>query len=91
MEKDQQPPGSKPEAEPLSVVESLEELRSFASECRACQKDLEQHWQFCAHCGVRLATHCPKCKEPLPPTGAQTCAHCGLEIPEIAAGGSGGG
>ena len=23
-----------------------------------CRRELEPHWQFCAHCGARLATHC---------------------------------
>ena len=25
-------------------------------ECRDCRHEIALHWQFCAHCGIRLAT-----------------------------------
>ena len=40
----------------LPIVERLESFRSLMRECRTCQKEVEQHWQYCAHCGVRQAT-----------------------------------
>ena len=66
----------------LPIVERLESFRNLVSECRACQKDVEPHWQYCAHCGVRQATQCPGCGNPLPPAGAASCPHCGLRIPQ---------
>ena len=44
-----------------------EEFHQFMHECQACQREIEPHWQVCAHCGIRLATHCPGCGNPLPP------------------------
>jgi rRNA maturation endonuclease Nob1 len=64
--------------------DSLQSFERFELECQACQSEAEPHWQFCAHCGTRLATRCPACDTPLPPSGAQTCPHCGVEIPEVA-------
>jgi predicted amidophosphoribosyltransferase len=37
----------------------------------------------CAHCGTRLATHCPGCGNPLPPAGAHACPRCGLALPQV--------
>lgn len=64
---------------------SLQQLAAFhrlLTECNDCRRDIEPHWQFCAHCGTRLATQCPRCGTPLPPAGAHACAQCGLEIPQ---------
>lgn len=58
-----------------------EERRQFVRECTDCQTTCPVDWQFCAHCGARLAVTCPSCGEPLPPVGARFCAHCGVEIP----------
>ncbi|MCB0186680.1 MAG: zinc ribbon domain-containing protein [Caldilineaceae bacterium] len=46
---------------------------------------MDPHWQFCAHCGTRLAVKCPGCGAPLPPAGAPACLNCGLEIPKVGA------
>ena len=64
-----------------ALLKQLETLRRFVDECSACQREVERHWQFCAHCGVRLATQCPGCGSPLPPVGAHACPHCGLAMP----------
>ena len=58
-----------------------EEFQQFIQECHDCQREIEPHWQFCAHCGIRLATHCPGCGNPLPPAGAHACPRCGLALP----------
>lgn len=65
-------------------AEFLESFRRFMQECRNCQREVPPHWQYCAHCGARLATQCPGCGNPLPPSGARYCPHCGLEIPRTA-------
>jgi predicted amidophosphoribosyltransferase len=67
--------------EESSLLKQLETFRHFVDECRTCQKEIVSHWQFCAHCGVRLATQCPGCGNPLPPAGAHTCPHCGFAMP----------
>jgi predicted amidophosphoribosyltransferase len=59
------------------------ELHQLIQECQDCQREIESHWQFCAHCGVRLATQCPNCGNPLPPLGAQACPACGLALPSV--------
>jgi predicted amidophosphoribosyltransferase len=79
-ERRQQPEQSDVES---SLLKLHEEFHRFIQECRACQRELEPHWQFCAHCGVRLATHCPGCGNPLPPAGAYACPACGLALPPV--------
>lgn len=66
----------------LPLVERLERFRQFMRECTSCQLEVEPHWQFCAHCGVRRSTECPGCGKPLPPSGSSSCPLCGLEIPK---------
>jgi predicted amidophosphoribosyltransferase len=61
---------------------ALEVFQQFVRECQACQAEVPQDWQYCAHCGHRLATSCPRCGNPLPPSGGRFCPHCGLEIPQ---------
>jgi predicted amidophosphoribosyltransferase len=61
---------------------ALEVFQRFVRECQACQAEVPQDWQYCAHCGQRLATSCPSCGNPLPPSGGRFCPHCGLEIPQ---------
>ena len=58
-------------------------FHKLMAECNDCQEEIEPNWQFCAHCGTRLATRCPGCGNPLPPAGATACLHCGLAIPQI--------
>lgn len=74
-------------ADPASAEIALLDQRSafhqLMAECNECQVEIEPHWQFCAHCGTRLATSCPGCGNPLPPAGATACLHCGLAIPQI--------
>lgn len=67
------------EAESLRQLEAWHDL---LRECRDCQQEVDPHWQFCAHCGTRLATQCPGCGQPLPPAGALSCPSCGLAIPQ---------
>ncbi len=66
-----------------ALLKRRAELHSFLHECTACQQEIETNWQFCAHCGSRLATTCPRCGTALPPAGAHACPACGLEIPKI--------
>ena len=66
------------------VLKRQEEFHQFLQECRDCRREIEAHWQFCAHCGIRLATHCPGCGNPLPPAGAAACPRCGLSLPSDA-------
>lgn len=63
-------------------LHQLEAFHRLADECAECRQEVEPHWQFCAHCGIRLATSCPGCGTPLPPAGAVLCPHCGLHIPQ---------
>lgn len=84
---DGQPPGRRPRRGRSADSEAryrhaLEVFRQFVRECQACQTDVPQDWQYCAHCGERLATRCPSCGNPLPPSGGRFCPHCGLEIPQ---------
>lgn len=67
------------DAAPLRQLEAWHEL---LRECQECQREVDLHWQFCAHCGTRLATKCPGCGNPLPPAGARSCPSCGLAIPQ---------
>ena len=66
-----------------SLLKLREEFHQFIQECHDCQREIEPHWQFCVHCGTRLATHCPGCGNPLPPAGAHACPHCGLVLPQV--------
>ena len=66
-----------------SLLKLHEEFHQFNQECLDCRREIEAHWQFCAHCGTRLATHCPGCGNPLPPPGAQACPRCGLALPQV--------
>ena len=75
----QQPEQSEVEA---AILKRHEELQQLIQECGDCRREIEPHWQFCAHCGIRLATHCPGCGNPLPPAGAQACPGCGLALPQ---------
>ncbi len=73
-----QPPPSRDE-----IVRRRTAFELLMAECRSCQSTVDAHWQFCAHCGIRLSTECPGCGEPLPPLGAKSCPHCGLQIPRM--------
>jgi rRNA maturation endonuclease Nob1 len=81
-DKHQHEQSSQPEQE-TEPLQQIEAFHHFMHDCRACQQEVEPHWQFCAHCGTRLATRCPGCGTPLPPVGARSCPHCGLEIPQV--------
>ena len=72
----------RPAADDARYRHALEVFQQFIRECQACQAEVPQDWQYCAHCGERLATSCPRCKNPLPPSGGRFCPHCGLEIPQ---------
>lgn len=67
--------------DPKHLQEIVESYRALRTECAACRLALKPDWQFCAHCGVRLATECPNCGVPLPPPGATHCGACGIELP----------
>jgi predicted amidophosphoribosyltransferase len=84
---DRRPPGRRPRRRPAAHDEAryqhaLKVFQQFVRECQACQAEVPQDWQYCAHCGQRLATSCPRCGNPLPPSGGRFCPHCGLEIPQ---------
>jgi predicted amidophosphoribosyltransferase len=44
-----------------SLLKLQEAFHQFVHECHECQREIALHWQVCAHCGARLATHCPGC------------------------------
>jgi hypothetical protein len=69
--------------EELDLISQRAAFYELMQECNDCQQEIEPHWQFCAHCGTRLATSCPGCGNPLPPAGVLACFHCGLQIPQI--------
>ena len=66
----------------LPLVERIEQFSRFMRECKECQREVAPNWQFCAHCGARRSTACPRCDQPLPPAGAPSCPNCGLPIPQ---------
>ncbi|MEZ4705829.1 MAG: zinc ribbon domain-containing protein [Caldilineaceae bacterium] len=68
----------------IALINRRQQLHEFLTECAACQEEIDPHWQYCAHCGTRLAVKCPGCGAPLPPAGAHSCPSCGLEIPKVA-------
>lgn len=65
------------------ILQQRNAFHTLQIECETCKTEIDLHWQFCAHCGVRLATRCPGCGNPLPPAGAPSCPNCGLAIPKI--------
>jgi predicted amidophosphoribosyltransferase len=82
------PPHDTPPPEPDAETTLAQQHQAFhvlMQECQECQKDIQPHWQFCAHCGIRLATSCPGCGNPLPPAGAYACLSCGLPLPQTSA------
>jgi predicted amidophosphoribosyltransferase len=84
MNQDQQPQVQPTHNEnELVLLQRRMELHELQQECTICREEIEADWQFCAHCGVRLATRCPGCGNPLPPAGAQACPNCGLAIPQV--------
>jgi predicted amidophosphoribosyltransferase len=83
MDDEQQRQQSEQHREESSLLKLQEEFHQFSHECQECQREIEPHWQVCAHCGVRLATHCPGCGNPLPPVGAHACPRCGLALPQV--------
>jgi rRNA maturation endonuclease Nob1 len=66
-----------------ALLKLQEEFHQFIQECHDCRREIASHWQFCAHCGTRLATHCPGCGNPLPPPGAHACPRCGVALPQV--------
>jgi hypothetical protein len=83
MDEEQQQQPSEESREESALLKLQEEFHQFLQECRDCRHEIASHWQFCAHCGLRLATHCPGCGNPLPPLGAHACARCGLALPQV--------
>ena len=83
MDEEQHQPPSEERREESTLLKLQEEFHQFMQECRDCRSEIEGHWQFCAHCGIRLATHCPGCGNPLPPLGAHACPRCGVALPPV--------
>ena len=83
MEHDQEAKATSRQEIDASSLKQHEAFHRFMHECNECQQEIEPHWQFCAHCGIRLATSCPGCGNPLPPAGARSCPSCGLAIPQL--------
>ena len=83
MDEEQPQPQAEASREEAALLKLQEEFRYLVHECGDCRREIESHWQFCAHCGIRLATHCPGCGNPLPPPGAHACLRCGLALPQI--------
>jgi hypothetical protein len=80
----QQPQPSAQSQQESALLKLQQEFHQLLQECLDCRREIAPHWQFCAHCGVRLATHCPGCGNPLPPAGAAACLRCGLALPSVA-------
>ena len=59
------------------------EFHQFMQEGRDCRREIDVHWQFYAHCGIRLVTYCPGCGNPLLPLGAHACPRCGIAFPSV--------
>lgn len=78
-----QPDQTEATHEEISLINQRQQFQDFMDECSACQEEVDPHWQYCAHCGTRLATTCPGCGNPLPPAGAYSCPSCGLKIPQV--------
>jgi len=74
---------TQPEEHAIQLINQRQQFHDFMAECTSCQEEVDPHWQFCAHCGTRLAVKCPGCGAPLPPAGAPSCLNCGLEIPKV--------
>lgn len=83
MEHDQDAKAASHQEADALPLKQHEAFHRLMHECGECQKEVEQHWQYCAHCGIRLATSCPGCGKPLPPAGARSCPSCGLAIPQL--------
>jgi predicted amidophosphoribosyltransferase len=83
MDDEQQRHQSEESREEASLLKLQEEFHQFIHECYECQREIEPHWQLCAHCGTRLGTHCPGCGNPLPPPGAHACPRCGVAFPPV--------
>ena len=66
MDDEQQQQQSEQSRVESALLKLHEEFHQLLQECLDCRREVEPHWQFCAHCGVRLATHCPGCSNPLP-------------------------
>jgi predicted amidophosphoribosyltransferase len=84
MDNEQPPQPSAQSQQESALLKLQQEFHQLLQECRDCRREIAPHWQFCAHCGVRLATHCPGCGNPLPPAGAAACPRCGLALPSVA-------
>jgi predicted amidophosphoribosyltransferase len=82
MDEEKHQPQSEESREESALLKLQEEFHHFIHECLDCRREIESHWQFCAHCGTRLATHCPGCGNPLPPPGAHACPRCGVALPQ---------
>ena len=83
MDEEHQQPQSDESQEESALLKLQEAFHQFIQECIDCRREIASHWQFCAHCGTRLATHCPGCGNPLPPPGAHACPRCGLALPQV--------
>jgi predicted amidophosphoribosyltransferase len=81
MDEEHQQPPSDESREESALLKLQEAFHQFNQECLDCRREIEAHWQFCAHCRTRLATHCPGCGNPLPPPGAHACPRCGVALP----------
>ena len=83
MDEEKQQQQSEESREESALLKLQEAFHQFIQECCDCRREIEGHWQFCAHCGIRLATHCPGCGNPLPPPGAHACPRCGVALPQV--------
>ena len=83
MDDAQHQPPSEERREESTLLKLQEAFHQFMHECRDCRREIAGHWQCCAHCGIRFATHCPGCGNPLPPLGAHACPRCGVAFPPV--------
>jgi len=53
---------------------------STAGECRKCEKKMEQDWNFCPWCGIKVNCKCPSCKGPVDNPEWKFCPHCAGDL-----------
>ena len=49
-----------------SVLKLQEEFHQFLHECQECQREIEPHWQVCAHCGGTIGDALPRLRQSAP-------------------------
>ena len=67
MDEEHPQPSSEESREEAALLKLQEEFRHFVHECRDCRRELEAHWQFCAHCRDTVGHALPRLRQPVAP------------------------